>query len=468
MRKVKHIIAMAALSAAVMVTSVPVMAAEVETEDFSAVIEGEPEEVGEVEMAEETEVPVLQDVSLEIVLEEFLECKVLVSKGKAEMVRAKKEDGTLRNIDDISKSSSGTYNSLYRGNYTISEIYVRDVSRDQASGALPFYYVFCRELPSGVEEGLMKYVTQAEGDYAHRAANYEYHLLPEKFCIEFTVTENKITINGSTDTPTDDTTPSDTTPSDTDESREPNEEQVKDFVTRLYEKILDRAPEETGLADWTNRLMTKEETAAQTARGIFFSEEFQNRNYSNEEFVEILYQAMFGRTGDEGGVQYWLSCLEKGASREYVYHGFAESPEFTVLCDSYEISRGNVSLGQYRDQNIEATGFIARLYTQMLGRSFDEEGIEYWCKAYLTGEKSIEDIAADGFLHSEEMKNQNLSNEEFVIRMYETFLNREPEEAGLNDWVGRLERGEETRDSLVYGFTNSREFGGLKAEYHLP
>lgn len=243
---------------------------------------------------------------------------------------------------------------------------------------------------------------------------------------------------------------------------------VEGFVYRLYNVALTRDAEDAGLADWTNRLNTKTESAAEVARGIFFREEFLNKNYTNEQFVEFLYRTMFGRDSDEAGRQYWLDCLENGASREYVYQGFAESQEFTGLCDGFGVERGSVSLGQYRDKNIDATGFVARLYTQMLGRSFDDDGIEYWCKAYLTGEKSIEDIAADGFLHSEELKSQNLDNKEFVTRMYETFLNREPDEAGLNDWIGRLERGEETRDSLVYGFTNSQEFGGLKAEYHLP
>ena len=240
------------------------------------------------------------------------------------------------------------------------------------------------------------------------------------------------------------------------------------FVYRLYNVALSRDAEEKGLQDWNNRLQTKKNTAAEVAQGFFFSEEFQNKNYSDAQFVEILYRTMFGRKSDDGGKQYWLDCLANGVSREYVYHGFAESQEFSNLCDSFGVERGQVTLGQYRDKNMQATGFIARLYTQMLGRSFDEEGIEYWCKAYITGQKSIEEIASVGFLHSQELANQNLSNEEFVTRMYETFLNREPEEAGLKDWVGRLERGEETRDSLVYGFTHSEEFGNLKAEYHLP
>lgn len=243
---------------------------------------------------------------------------------------------------------------------------------------------------------------------------------------------------------------------------------VESFVYRLYNVALSRDAETAGLADWTGRLNTKKENAAQVAWGIFFSPEFKNKCYTDAQFIEMLYQTMFGRTGDNGGKQYWLSLLEKGVSREYVYHGFAESQEFSNLCGSFGVERGSVALNAYRDQNPDATGFIARLYTKMLGRKFDEDGLEDWCKKYLTKENTIEEIASHGFLHSKELDNQNLSDEEFVIRMYETFLNREPEETGLKDWLGRLQRGEVTRDSIVYGFTNSQEFSNLKAEYNLP
>ena len=239
------------------------------------------------------------------------------------------------------------------------------------------------------------------------------------------------------------------------------------FVNRLYNVALTRDSETEGFNDWNQKLKSKTKTAAEVAQGFIFSEEFKNKEYNDVQFVKILYRTMFGREADEGGLADWLDALENGMSREYVYHGFAESQEFTNLCEDYDVVRGEVSLSAYRDKNKGATGFIARLYTKMLGRKFEDDGIEYWCEEYLTGRRSIESIATDGFLHSEEFTNQNLSNEEFVTRMYETFLNREPEEAGLKDWVNRLETGEVTRDSLVYGFTNSVEFSKIKAEYGL-
>ncbi len=242
---------------------------------------------------------------------------------------------------------------------------------------------------------------------------------------------------------------------------------VTGFVKRLYTVCLGRDYDTSGLNDWVSRLNSHSETAAQVAYGFFFGDEFKMKNLSNQEYVEVLYRTMFDREGDPSGMGDWLDKLENGMSRLYVYRGFAESQEFQNLCDKYDVTRGSVQVTSYRDRNVGATGFIARLYTKMLGRGFDEDGLEYWCRYYLTGEKSIEDIASDGFLHSEELRLQNLSDEEFIKRMYRTFLNREAEADGLSYWLAQLRSGAKNRDTLVYGFTQSQEFAQLKASYGL-
>ena len=246
-----------------------------------------------------------------------------------------------------------------------------------------------------------------------------------------------------------------------------DKEGTEGFVYRLYNVALTRDAEEAGLSNWNTQLTGKTKTAAEVAQGIFFSAEFQNHEYSDVQYVKLLYRTMFGREADSVGLKGWLDKLNSGMSREYVFRGFAESQEFENLCNSYSIERGTVTLGQYRDKNEGATGYVARLYTKMLGRKFEEKGIEYWCKEYLTGKVTIENIATNGFLHSQEFTNLNLSNEEFVTRMYQTFLNREPDEAGYKDWVGKLNSGEKTRDDLVYGFSLSQEFANLKKSYGL-
>lgn len=236
---------------------------------------------------------------------------------------------------------------------------------------------------------------------------------------------------------------------------------VEEFVSRLYRVTLGREGDETGMADWTSRLLLKKATAAEVAWGFVFSDEFQNKKYTDEQFIELLYELMFERSGDEEGKQYWITYLKNGVSREYVYRGFAESVEFSKLCADFGVERGNISLSAYRDINPDMTAFFARFYTKLLGRDFDAEGLEYWCKAYYTKEMTIEEIAERGFLHSEEFKGKNYDNKTFIVMMYETFLNRESDEMGLQDWIQRLESGEETRDSIVKGFVYSEEFTKL-------
>lgn len=68
--------------------------------------------------------------------------------------------------------------------------------------------------------------------------------------------------------------------------------------------------------------------------------------------------------------------------------------------------------------------------------------------------------AAYGFFFSEEFVNANYSSEEFVSRLYRTFLGREADEQGFNNWVGQLEQGV-TRESVFEGFANSAEFENI-------
>ena len=68
---------------------------------------------------------------------------------------------------------------------------------------------------------------------------------------------------------------------------------------------------------------------------------------------------------------------------------------------------------------------------------------------------------------SKELENMHLSDREYVERMYLTFLDREPEEAGLKYWMDELSSGRKNRDTLVYGFTLSQEFSDIKRSFGL-
>ena len=179
--------------------------------------------------------------------------------------------------------------------------------------------------------------------------------------------------------------------------------------------------------------------------------------------MEILYQTFFDRKADKAGLDAWLGVLDSGLSRMHVFKGFAESNEFTEICEEYGIIRGNVTLTAPMDQNEGVTKFIVRCYRLCLGREADKDGLNSWCTQILSGKNTAKE-AAHGFVFSDEFKKKNLSDTEYVKTMYRVFMDREADPAGLNAWVKVLKSGK-SREHVFNGFADSGEFKEICAEY---
>ena len=233
--------------------------------------------------------------------------------------------------------------------------------------------------------------------------------------------------------------------------------QIEAFVARLYTCVLGRDPEPSGAQWWADQLYGFEQTGAQAARNFVFSEEFINKHTSDREFVDILYATFFGREADDEGRNYWLGRLRNGASRMEIADGFIYSQEWADTCAEYGIRSGGVLKPQVKIEPTELTyAFVERMYTTAFGRASDTEGCEYWADRLANYDETGESVGAFFFL-SDEMRSYRLSDEEFVTRLYKTFMNRSPETEGFNYWVGVLRDGC-SRESVVYGFTRSAEF----------
>ena len=109
------------------------------------------------------------------------------------------------------------------------------------------------------------------------------------------------------------------------------------FCARLYTTCLGRDYDQYGLNYWAERLANMEISGSAAAFGFFFSREFIDQNLSDDEYVERLYTTFMGRQPDPDGRAYWLNRLATGASREDVFHGFADSTEFGLICSSFGI-----------------------------------------------------------------------------------------------------------------------------------
>lgn len=102
-----------------------------------------------------------------------------------------------------------------------------------------------------------------------------------------------------------------------------------DEVYRIYRATLDREPDVGGFTNWVTALSTGTPFTA-VISSFVNSAEFQATYgaLSNGGFVELLYQNVLDRSADASGLANWTNQLNTGTSRAEVVRGFSESAEF--------------------------------------------------------------------------------------------------------------------------------------------
>ena len=230
-----------------------------------------------------------------------------------------------------------------------------------------------------------------------------------------------------------------------------------EFVKRIYIYVLDREPEEEGAAFWSDELWSFRRSGAEVGLQFIFSDEFVGRGLSDADYVTVLYNTFFGREPEEEGFEFWTSALADGTlDRMGVANGFVYSQEWADTCASYGIRSGGLTPSVDILPSDATYAFVERMYTTALGRESEASGRDFWAAELSNFRYTGEQVGLMFFL-SEEMQGFGLSDEEFVIRLYKTFMDREPEEGGFNFWVGYLADGG-SRESAALGFTRSEEF----------
>jgi len=246
---------------------------------------------------------------------------------------------------------------------------------------------------------------------------------------------------------------------------------VADFVSRLYTYVLEREADPNGLAGWTEALQNGDATGTEVAKGFIMSDEFLNKEMTNEEFVQILYRSFFGREAASNEVAAWVEYLNQGYRKSYIFAGFANSVEFGSLCEVYDVEEGSVHVTVSEqqpglsDEEYNTWLFVERLYTEVLGRTPDVGGLGAWAGYLQDGTYTGAEVA-EGFILSNEFENKDVSNEEYVQVMYNAFFGRKAGQAEVDAWVDVMENQYDKR-YVFAGFANSTEFGNLCDDYEI-
>ncbi len=290
------------------------------------------------------------------------------------------------------------------------------------------------------------------------------------------------------------------------------DEKIKAFVQRCYRIILNREPDEGGMNTWFNELKSRRKAASEIIDRFVNSPEFQGKNYSKADAVEILYNTMLGRSSDAAGKANWVGKLMNGQPFAVVINGFCVSPEFKGICNAYGIIPGTVKVQYLSGQSEEelsklalnakepitkksesnptrveiinpsdtidlnigtavqavyvneakAKEFISRCYQSILGREASAAELDNWIGQMTNGTKTPDQIAR-GFLFSNEFKGKNVGNEDLVKILYKVYMNRDADPEGLKTWTEKLEGGTELK-ALLDAFAKTSEFKKILSE----
>jgi Ca2+-binding RTX toxin-like protein len=143
-------------------------------------------------------------------------------------------------------------------------------------------------------------------------------------------------------------------------------------IIRLYDTVLDRAPEATGLDYWIDQVEDNGVSVSTVAGHLAYSAEFQTATggLPNPAFVDFVYRQALGRDADLDGKAFWTARLDGGLSRGELLLEFSESDEHRAAIEE------TVLQGYFQtDDSYQA---VALLYDGLNDRLPDAPGLNFW------------------------------------------------------------------------------------------
>jgi hypothetical protein len=236
----------------------------------------------------------------------------------------------------------------------------------------------------------------------------------------------------------------------------PKEDQAI-FIERLYLKTLNRTASQDELASGLNAIQT--DSGAKVVLDLLQSQEFIDLQLSNSDYIHTLFEMLLDRSPDADELNVWMQKLESGKLRDMAVYALLRSQEFEYLVSSFDVTAFNGA-----DKAVfQRKSFVQRFYQLVLEREPDIDGFNYWSSRLADSGEAGGDIAK-GFFQSDEFKNRQTSDSEFLEIAYRSFFNRDADLEGKQYWINELSFGRNRLD-IVNGFRESQEFINLASSF---
>jgi hypothetical protein len=200
------------------------------------------------------------------------------------------------------------------------------------------------------------------------------------------------------------------------------------FVKALYQNILGRTADSSGLAFWVNQIQNNGLSNQEVAADIWRSTEHRRDE------VNAYYQTYLHRTPDASGLAFWANELTNG-----VYN---EQGVQTLFMTSAE----------YIAQHGTPSTFVQGLYLNILSRLPTANELSFWENALAT--YGAIDVAGSILTSTESYTN-------LIDSYYANYLNRTVDASGLDNWLSKLQSGSGSVESVAESILGSVEYANI-------
>jgi photosystem II stability/assembly factor-like uncharacterized protein len=219
------------------------------------------------------------------------------------------------------------------------------------------------------------------------------------------------------------------------------------FVSGLYHDLLSRRADVSGfLANLSGMDVARGQALQPVAQAMVTSPEGRGAFIYNGTTDTGLYRSLLNRPASTAEITIWVQALQQGATPEQVITAITGSDEYYV----------QMTVGG------NDTGFVNRLYLDLLKRPADSGGLAAFLQSLSLSHEADRRGVMDMILRSDEYR------QKVITSAYTTYLGRSPAPAELSFWLGQLQNGL-TDEALNANLVASDEFfnkhGGNSASW---
>lgn len=240
------------------------------------------------------------------------------------------------------------------------------------------------------------------------------------------------------------------------------------FVTSLYDKLLNKAPDGYGLDYWVNQL-TFGTSETDVAISLFNSTEYNDTYPDNTSFITSLYHKILDSVPSSNDLIYWVDMLDNEIrTRNEIIKDFISSNEYIT---------NQTTLWRLINADIDSYSYVDSIFQFIYEREPTSDELTYWRTMIDNASPISREYVVTSFITSPEFKalqtpipfdeklyqimpDNSVDNTQFVVMLNKIAYGNTISNTNLSYWTNEIDNGA-LRINVAYEFLTSNSYMDL-------